>query len=897
MLGRWLQRDLEVGWRIGAGQEREAPRTGDAGAEDREVEAPAATGDRGRDTGGVVPCRCVVEVLIAAFLPPLLGDRAGRGGSGAPTTSRRPSVSSPSTSTAASPARRTKLTLSSCPSRFAIGIVPSGTPVLPDRACRPGRSPSRTRHPQRRARPGDGDDRGRCAGSTAGGGRSTGLAGRGRVDERCGCRRCGRCRCRGWRCGHRGRGVSRVPRAARRRRQAARPGARAPARAPRQRSRPRARSREGSARPRRTRSGAGAPLPLGPVPLARIVRNGTVPEVDGYLNWQPDWGSVEAEGSSASASARLRRGRRLLLRAPAPLAGADRRARPGRCHRRAHRAHRLRHRARSTGRTASSTSPRATSAACPPASACCSSSGPASRTSWRFPIGARRRASSSARSSSSSFIRRFFKAPRLILTVVTIGLVAAPRRPRRRVLPELFDLDDAAAELPVAVRPPVLASAPTVFDGNEVVAMLAVPIVIAGLGCVPPLHEHRHRHPGQRRERRPRRAARRPGQARRRRSCGSSPPCSPPSAIFLRAGIVGLPIGSVLGPDDPHPGARRRGHRPHGAAARRSSWRRSPSASSRASIIFSDRTRRSLVDPILFVVVARRPAAPAPRPAAASTTTRRRPGRRRATSARSRASCRACPRSAGACAAAGGAARARAARSAAGARPTAQSTSPRVDRHASPSSAVSLVVLTGWAGQVSLGQVAFIGIGAAVGGVAHRRRWDWDLSVALARGGLVGAVAAMVIGLPALRIQGLFLAVVDARVRARDVVVPPQPRVRALAADRAASTATPLFGRIAIDTETRYYYLAPRRACCSRIVIVRGRAQQPHRAGADRRARERARPRRPTASTPSSAKLTAFAVSGFLAAAAGALFVHHQQSLGIQPYAVGAQPPGVHRWS
>ena len=29
---------------------------------------------------------------------------------------------------------------------------------------------------------------------------------------------------------------------------------------------------------------------------------------------------------------------------------------------------------------------------------------------------------------------------------------------------------------------------------------------------------------------------------------------------------------------------------------------------------------------------------------------------------------------------------------------------------------VSLVVLTGWAGQVSLGQVAFVGIGAAVGG-------------------------------------------------------------------------------------------------------------------------------------------------------------------------------------
>jgi hypothetical protein len=37
--------------------------------------------------------------------------------------------------------------------------------------------------------------------------------------------------------------------------------------------------------------------------------------------------------------------------------------------------------------------------------------------------------------------------------------------------------------------------------------------------------------------------------------------------------------------------------------------------------------------------------------------------------------------------------------------------------------------------------------------------------------------------------------------------------------------------------------------------------------------------------SPVRAKLTAFAVSGFVAAFAGAVFVHHQQSLGIQPYA------------
>ncbi|HYF12436.1 MAG TPA: ABC transporter permease, partial [Actinomycetota bacterium] len=70
---------------------------------------------------------------------------------------------------------------------------------------------------------------------------------------------------------------------------------------------------------------------------------------------------------------------------------------------------------------------------------------------------------------------------------------------------------------------------------------------------------------------------------------------------------------------------------------------------------------------------------------------------------------------------------------------------------------VSLVMLTGWAGQISLGQFGFAGLGAMVtAGMAVR---DWDFFVCLAAAGLVGALAAVLIGLPALRIQGPFLAV------------------------------------------------------------------------------------------------------------------------------------------
>jgi branched-chain amino acid transport system permease protein len=72
--------------------------------------------------------------------------------------------------------------------------------------------------------------------------------------------------------------------------------------------------------------------------------------------------------------------------------------------------------------------------------------------------------------------------------------------------------------------------------------------------------------------------------------------------------------------------------------------------------------------------------------------------------------------------------------------------------------AVSLVVLTGWGGHISLGQFAIVGCGAVVAGNVAMR-WNLDLFVTLAIAGLTGALVALLIGLPALRIRGLFLAV------------------------------------------------------------------------------------------------------------------------------------------
>jgi branched-chain amino acid transport system permease protein len=72
--------------------------------------------------------------------------------------------------------------------------------------------------------------------------------------------------------------------------------------------------------------------------------------------------------------------------------------------------------------------------------------------------------------------------------------------------------------------------------------------------------------------------------------------------------------------------------------------------------------------------------------------------------------------------------------------------------------AVSLVLLTGWSGNVSLGQFALAGVGGVAAGDLVSK-YNVDLFFSLAAAGIVGGLVALLVGLPALRIRGLNLAV------------------------------------------------------------------------------------------------------------------------------------------
>ncbi|CAL79516.1 putative branched-chain amino acid ABC transporter, permease protein [Bradyrhizobium sp. ORS 278] len=70
--------------------------------------------------------------------------------------------------------------------------------------------------------------------------------------------------------------------------------------------------------------------------------------------------------------------------------------------------------------------------------------------------------------------------------------------------------------------------------------------------------------------------------------------------------------------------------------------------------------------------------------------------------------------------------------------------------------ALSLNLLTGFCGQINFAQAGLLGVGAYTAGLAGNAGWD---VLALPVAGLAAVVTAMLIGLPALRLRGLYFAI------------------------------------------------------------------------------------------------------------------------------------------
>lgn len=204
--------------------------------------------------------------------------------------------------------------------------------------------------------------------------------------------------------------------------------------------------------------------------------------------------------------------------------------------------------------------------------------------------------------------------------------------------------------------------------------------------------------------------------------------------------------------------------------------------------------------------------------------------------------------------------------------------------------ALSLTVLTGWAGQLSLGQFAFVGVGG-LATLAFTEGHDipiplnlfdlsidvpWGIAVILATA--LGVLVAVLVGLPALRVRGLFLAVTTLAFAVmagtwlfrQDFfsggTTSPRPP------DRPA-----VFG-VDVGESRRTLYLV----CLVTLILMAWIVTRIRATGIGRSfiaVRDNEDMAAASTVSPGGSKLIAFAVAGGMAALAGALFVIVQPSL------------------
>jgi ABC-type branched-subunit amino acid transport system ATPase component/ABC-type branched-subunit amino acid transport system permease subunit len=188
----------------------------------------------------------------------------------------------------------------------------------------------------------------------------------------------------------------------------------------------------------------------------------------------------------------------------------------------------------------------------------------------------------------------------------------------------------------------------------------------------------------------------------------------------------------------------------------------------------------------------------------------------------------------------------------------------------------SLTILTGWAGQVSLGQFGFAAVGGLVtvklvgdDGVLGLHHLPWGVAVAI--GVLVGAAVSVLIGLPALRIPGLYLAVTTLAFAVFVAVWLVAQGTFLDASGLLPTLAKPDAGIVDFSSRRSYYYL-----CLVFLAACVALVAQLRRTGVGRSViAVRGNPASAASMTIATTrtKLLAFAVSGGMAALAGCLLV------------------------
>jgi branched-chain amino acid transport system permease protein len=182
---------------------------------------------------------------------------------------------------------------------------------------------------------------------------------------------------------------------------------------------------------------------------------------------------------------------------------------------------------------------------------------------------------------------------------------------------------------------------------------------------------------------------------------------------------------------------------------------------------------------------------------------------------------------------------------------------------------VGLNLLTGFTGQISLGHAAFVGVGGYTAAILMTRL-HFSFWLALPCAGFVAAGAGLIIGIPSLRVKGLYLcmATLAAQFIFEFIFIHWESMTQGI---RGINVPAPALGNFVLDTEKRFYFLT---LVVAVLAVAYARNLVRSRVG---RAFVAIRDRDLAAEIMGISlfryKLTAFAISSFYAGVAGALWV------------------------
>ena len=194
---------------------------------------------------------------------------------------------------------------------------------------------------------------------------------------------------------------------------------------------------------------------------------------------------------------------------------------------------------------------------------------------------------------------------------------------------------------------------------------------------------------------------------------------------------------------------------------------------------------------------------------------------------------------------------------------------------------LSVAVVTGLAGQLSLGQYAFAGIGAVASVVISQRTGFFD--VGLVSAAVAGAVVAALVGIPGLRLRGLAFAVTTL---AFALVTSTWLLKQEFMLGDGLSPGKPIVGNWELSTAKGYYLFS-----VVVLAIALFLAANVRRSGLGRLARalrDNEDAARAFSVRTSRRKLQIFAVAGALAGIGGAVVGHSQSSLTTNVFPAGA---------